>query len=105
MMACSTSYAASFDCNKASSDVGKMICSDHKLSRLDDCLSQNYKIAMSPDMPEGTKSNIRESQIDWLNKRNACTNGQCILSRWITVGMNSLIIFMVKLNTSNTLKQ
>lgn len=78
MMACSTSYAASFDCNKASSDVEKMICSDHKLSRLDDYLSQNYKIAMSPDMPEGTKSKIRESQIDWLNKRNACTDGQCI---------------------------
>jgi len=78
MMACSTSYAASFDCNKASSDVEKMICSDHKLSHLDDYLSQNYKIAMGPDMPEGSKSKIRESQIDWLNKRNACTDAQCI---------------------------
>ena len=78
MMACSTSYAASFDCNKATSDVEKMICSDHKLSRLDDYLSQNYKIAMSPDMPEGSKSKIRESQIDWLNKRNTCTDVQCI---------------------------
>ena len=78
IMACSSNYAASFDCNKASSDVEKMICSDHKLSRLDDYLSQNYKIAMSPDMPEGSKSKIRESQIDWLNKRNACTDAQCI---------------------------
>ncbi|EKD2720048.1 DUF1311 domain-containing protein [Escherichia coli] len=78
MMACSTSYAASFDCNKASSDVEKIICSDHKLDRLDDYLSQNYKIAMSPDMPEGSKSKIRESQIAWLNKRNACTDAQCI---------------------------
>lgn len=78
MMACSTSYAASFDCNKASSDVEKIICSDHKLSRLDDYLSQNYKIAMGPNMPEESKSKIIKSQIDWINKRNACTDGQCI---------------------------
>lgn len=78
MMACSTSYAASFDCNKATSDVEKMICSDHKLSRLDDYLSQNYKIAMGPDMPEGSKSKIRKSQIDWIDKRNTCTDTKCI---------------------------
>lgn len=78
MMACSTSYAASFDCSKSTSDVEKMICSDHKLSRLDDYLSQNYKIAMGPDMPEGSKSKIRKSQIDWFDKRNACTDTQCI---------------------------
>lgn len=78
MMACSTSYAASFDCNTVDSGVEKMICSDHKLSRLDDYLSQNYKIAMGPAMPEEAKSKIRKSQIDWLNKRNACTDAQCI---------------------------
>lgn len=78
MMACSTSYAASFDCNKATSDVEKMICSDHKLSRLDDYLSQNYKIAMGPDMPEGSKSKIRKSQIYWIDKRNACTDAECM---------------------------
>lgn len=77
-MACSTSYAASFDCNTVASGVEKMICSDHKLSRLDDYLSQNYKIAMGPDMPEEEKSKIKKSQIDWLNKRNACTDTQCI---------------------------
>ncbi|EOV9597559.1 lysozyme inhibitor LprI family protein [Enterobacter cloacae] len=78
MMACSTSYAASFVCNTVASGVEKMICSDHKLSRLDDYLSQNYKIAMGPDMPEEEKSKIRKSQIDWLNKRNTCTDAQCI---------------------------
>lgn len=77
-MACSTSYAASFDCNTVASGVEKMICSDHKLNRLDDYLSKNYKIAMGPDMPEEEKSKIRKSQIDWLNKRNACTDAQCI---------------------------
>lgn len=78
MMACSTSYAASFVCYTVASGVEKMICSDHKLSRLDDYLSQNYKIAMGPDMPEEEKSKIRKSQIDWLNKRNTCTDAQCI---------------------------
>lgn len=78
IMACSSNYAASFDCNKAVSDVEKMICSNQKLSRLDDYLSQNYKIAMGPDMPEGSKSKIIKSQKDWLNKRNTCTDDQCI---------------------------
>ncbi|MCU6193704.1 lysozyme inhibitor LprI family protein [Enterobacter sichuanensis] len=78
MITCSANYAASFDCNKASSDIEKMICSDHKLSRLDDYLSRNYKIAMGPDMPEGSKSQIRKSQMDWFDKRNACTDTQCI---------------------------
>lgn len=77
-MACSSNYAASFDCNKVVSDVEKMICSNQKLSRLDDYLSQNYKIAMGPDMPEVSKSKIIKSQKDWLNKRNTCTDDQCI---------------------------
>jgi len=55
-----------------------MIYSDHKLSHLDEYLTQNYKIAMGPDMPEGSKYKIRKSQIDWLNKRNACADAQCI---------------------------
>lgn len=29
-------------------------------------------------MPEGSKSKIRKSQIDWFDKRNACTDTQCI---------------------------
>lgn len=82
MMACSTSYAASFDCNKATSDVEKMICSDYKLNRLDDYLTQNYRIAMGPAMPEESKLKIKRSQIEWLNRRNACTDIQCIKSMY-----------------------
>lgn len=78
MMACSTNYAASFDCNKAASDVEKMICSDHKLSLLDDYLAKNYRISMGPDMPEESKLKIKKSQVEWLNKRNSCTDTQCI---------------------------
>ncbi|WP_037035558.1 lysozyme inhibitor LprI family protein [Rahnella sp. WP5] len=78
MMSCSASYAASFDCNKATSNVEKMICSDHKLGLLDDYLAKNYRISMGPDMPEESKLKIKKSQMEWLNKRNACTDTQCI---------------------------
>lgn len=78
LIACSTSYAASFDCEKANSSVEKMICSDYKLSRLDDFLSGNYKVAMNSEMPDNIKSRIKKSQLNWLDKRNECTDAQCI---------------------------
>lgn len=78
LIICSTGYAASFDCMRAGSDVEKMICSDHKLNRLDDFLSQNYKIAINSGMLDSIKSGLKKSQIEWLNKRNSCINNQCI---------------------------
>ncbi|WP_254921014.1 lysozyme inhibitor LprI family protein [Photorhabdus luminescens] len=78
LMVCSAGYAASFDCKQAGTNTERMICSDYKLNRLDDFLAQNYKIAMNSEMPDNVKSDIKESQIEWLNKRNTCTDAQCI---------------------------
>ena len=36
-------HAASFDCNKATSDVEKVICGNSELSRLDDDLSKRHQ--------------------------------------------------------------
>lgn len=75
---CSTAYAASFDCTKATSDVERMVCSDHKLNRLDDFLSQNFNIAMNSEMPESVKSDIRKTQGEWIERRDSCTDEQCV---------------------------
>lgn len=38
------SYAASFDCNKASNFIEKAICNDRQLSKLDEMLSENTTV-------------------------------------------------------------
>lgn len=78
LLTCSTTYAASFECKNAESPVENMICSDHKLNRLDDFLAHNYKIAMNSEMPDGIKQDIKKSQIEWLDKRSNCSDAQCL---------------------------
>lgn len=78
LLACSKTYAASFECTNAESAIEKMICSDYKLNRLDDFLSHNYKIAMNSEMPDGVKQDIKKAQIEWLNKRDDCGDAQCL---------------------------
>ncbi|WP_230327643.1 lysozyme inhibitor LprI family protein [Salmonella enterica] len=78
LIICSTGYTASFDCKNANSDVEKMICSDYKLNRLDDLLSQNYKIAINSGMSDSIKFNLKKTQVEWLDKRNACNDSKCI---------------------------
>ncbi|MFJ5480480.1 lysozyme inhibitor LprI family protein [Pectobacterium carotovorum] len=77
-LTCSTSYAASFECNKAGSPIENMICSDHKLNRLDDFLAHNYKIAINSEMPDTAKQDLKNSQIEWLDKRNDCSDEECL---------------------------
>ncbi|MDR2790403.1 MAG: hypothetical protein LBB59_05460 [Campylobacteraceae bacterium] len=36
-------FPASFDCQKAKTDIEKLVCSDEELSRLDEELNEAYK--------------------------------------------------------------
>jgi uncharacterized protein len=69
-------HAASFDCEKATSEVEKLICGNEELSRLDESLNKAYLRAL-----ERTR-NIRQAindQRQWLkNERNACRNSECL---------------------------
>ncbi len=70
------SCAASFDCAKASTATEKLICSDTKLSALDEQLTAAYKTASETATD---KSALKTQQRDWLKqKRNACTNVDCL---------------------------
>lgn len=80
LMTCSTAYAASFDCTKANASYEKIICSDNFLNRLDDALSNNYFVVMNSNREQRVKDSLKQSQIAWLNKRNACGEYSCIRS-------------------------
>lgn len=67
-----SAQAASFDCSKAQSKVEKLLCSNPKLSKLDDDLRKYYRKAMEK-ADEGQKQILVEQQKHWLkHTRNVC---------------------------------
>ena len=74
VMAGST-YAASFDCAKAATNVEKLICEDPKLSKLDEDVSVAYKTALQ-DTKQGAA--IRQAQKQWLKTRDDCHDSTCL---------------------------
>lgn len=71
-----TVAAASFDCDKAASEVEKFICGDDELSKLDESLNTAYLKALErPDI----RKQLTKSQRQWLKKeRNGCRNAECL---------------------------
>jgi uncharacterized protein len=73
------SYAASFDCRKASTLVENVICSDNEISALDDSLSAAYSSALA----EGKADKIKREQKKWLKKRNSCKDKECVKKQYV----------------------
>ena len=65
------SFAASFDCNKASTKTEKLICSENELSKLDENLASLYKEAAH--IP-----GIKSEQRAWLSQVKKCSDAKCI---------------------------
>ena len=70
--------AASFDCKKSQSVMEKLICSDQKLSQLDEELNLSYQrvLAKSND-----KVFLKDWQRQWLTsfKVTSCENSSCLM--------------------------
>jgi uncharacterized protein len=67
-------FAASFDCEKATSQAEKMICGDKNLSSLDDELDVAYKSALES---RSDKKALKESQRKWIKEeRDRCNDVQ-----------------------------
>lgn len=64
-----TAQAASFDCNKAKTDLEKTICTNPKISSLDDDLNKSYIAAMKLLSDDG-KAILKKSQSQWLRYLN-----------------------------------
>jgi len=60
--------AASFDCDKANTDVERAVCADKQLSALDERLADAYRNTVSAL----GKLNIKADQREWANSRAAC---------------------------------
>ena len=61
--------AATLDCDKASTSVEKVICSDTRLTNLDDQLGRRYKDALAASSNSGA---LKAEQKAWLSSRNQC---------------------------------
>ena len=70
----SVGRAASFDCNKATTETEIAICSDPELSALDDRLSKAYLTAKRLNPSDMTK----RDQLSWIKVRDECQNQLCI---------------------------
>lgn len=72
------SFGASFDCEKAGTEVEKVICSYKTLSILDEFLALTYKKALDRS---SHKNKLKASQRNWLiYKRNACADDDICLN-------------------------
>jgi len=79
LLTANTSCAASYDCEKASTKVEKMICTDSELSKLDEELGKTYSAALkkTPDLLA-----LKQQQRDWLKERNGCADSGCLKAHY-----------------------
>jgi uncharacterized protein len=72
-------WAATFNCDKASTFVEKVICSDLRLTNLDDQLGRLYKDALAASSNSGA---LKAEQKAWLSSRNQCKDSDCIMKAY-----------------------
>ena len=74
------SFAPSFNCAKASTQVERLICGDRELATLDVELNQLYKKAMDS---EKDNEGLKASQIEWRkSSRNKCEDKECLVTAY-----------------------
>ncbi len=71
-------HSASFDCQKASTPVERMVCADADLSGLDDVMAGIY----TTDSAREHGPALRTSQRAWLKLRDACPDTGCVKQRY-----------------------
>jgi uncharacterized protein YecT (DUF1311 family) len=68
--------AASFDCRKAATQIEHAICADAGLARLDRQVGETYQVGLKNAYEPGAQEKLRQSQRDWVAKRNkTCGSG------------------------------
>ena len=82
----SVGKAASFDCNKATTETEIAICGDPELSALDELMGFTYRQYLTYESWlsfEKDKSKIIQIQRDWINQRNKCqSNTFCLFKHY-----------------------
>lgn len=95
----SMAYAASFDCDKASTPIEKTLCEDDSLSEYDEIMAYAYQQMKTLDASNAAE--YKSQQKEWMEKRNLdCMDGNadCLLELYSSrildmenavVGLNS----------------
>lgn len=87
-------HAASFDCEKASSKVEKLICNSPEISKLDDGLAKTYQETLLKVNEEKKKRLVIE-QRNWLKQsRNNCSDEACVKQAY-TSRLEALAVFLI----------
>lgn len=94
----------SFDCEKATTKVEKLICADSELSRLDEEMSAVYKTTLQD---EKHADSVRKAQKQWLKERNVCSDAACVKRAYETRlhGLSSLTTRHTPANNSAPVQQ
>jgi len=72
-------YSASFNCDKAATNIEKSICNSKDLNRLDMKLSIKYNF-IKKRISDDKKNIFIKGQRDWIKERNRCNNEDCLVS-------------------------
>lgn len=72
----------SFDCNKASTNVEKLICSSEDLAFLDINVSQIYFDKLSKMTDDNEKMQFRMIQVAWKKERDKCGDIACLTNSY-----------------------
>ncbi len=78
LLIANTISAASFDCNKATNQVERLICSDRELSELDKRLGDIYRSKAS-----STPSTVADQRKWLLQQRNLCKTADCVRDAYL----------------------
>ncbi|EAO3264101.1 DUF1311 domain-containing protein, partial [Salmonella enterica] len=76
LVASPAAFAASFDCQKASTEVEHKICDNERLSKLDEQLSSTYSIALKAN--PGDADTLKTVQRQWINMRGKLTDDKAL---------------------------
>lgn len=87
------SYAASFDCSRATIQTEHAICENLDVNDADVRMATSYKI-VNKLMPMGTRSAIRDEQIKWLAMRDRCGTGVPCLKEVYKMRQQQLDIYL-----------
>ncbi|EDW4508782.1 Uncharacterized protein conserved in bacteria, putative lipoprotein [Salmonella enterica subsp. enterica serovar Hartford] len=76
LVASPAAFAASFDCQKASTEIEHKICDNERLSKLDEQLSSTYSIALKANT--GDADTLKTVQRQWINMRGKLTDDKAL---------------------------
>ncbi|EAY4373055.1 hypothetical protein JSZ06_004898 [Salmonella enterica] len=76
LVASPAAFAASFDCQKASTEIEHKICDNERLSKLDEQLSSTHSIALKAN--PGDADTLKTVQRQWINMRGKLTDDKAL---------------------------